>query len=286
MKDDLFSEQINRTRDTTLGETWHVLARHKWWVIGCSLLAVAGAVVTVFSVRPVWEAKGTVLIGQLFESGQSGMQLVEPVSRAVERMQLKTFRDEVLSQLKESIEEENPSARLYRNSLKATAVPDAELISIRVKGYSPDQARSFLQATVESLRYKHGQIAAPTVERLNAQLKDVVSETETVRDQLENLYQANKLKPGEREYVAKSLLIANMVVVRGKQLRELNEAKLLLTEQLDRLSARGTSLIEPVHISDEPVAPKKTLAVILVGFVGFFIGILVAFLLEAFPGKE
>lgn len=278
MRNNLFPEQINSSDDSTLLDVWRILVRYKFWVIGSVLFAMLGALALLPLVRPVWEAKAVVQVGRV---GQTP-QLVEPVAQAVERMQLGTFQDSVLSSLGDPTENGDSTAQLYRTSLKVSAVPYSDLISITVRGYSADQTAKLAEATVAQLKNKHQELALPAVKRLNEQLSDTEEAEARVRAELERLYEIRDatLKSGDKDFAIKGLMISGIVAARENQLRELQQRDMSLQEQLDPLRTFPTSLIEPINVTDQPVLPKKTPTVLLAGVAGLLAGILVAFFLN------
>jgi capsular polysaccharide biosynthesis protein len=263
--------------EISLIDLWQILIRHKWWVLGTPLLAVIAAGVAVFLMKPQWEAAAVVQVGAVGQAGPVGqaeqeVQLIEPVVAAMERMKHKAFEDAVLAEVP-----------LVRGSLTVKALPHTDMIQITVRGYSQRDAKRSAEATVSHLRKVHDKVAAPKIRRLKQRLAQVEFEIDRTKAEREMIFKMSGLKAKmiAEEGFMDNLTLANIMIERYSDLRELEHAKLFYTEQLDPMRTYPTSLIEDISVSEKPVSPKKARNILLVGILGLILGVIGAFLSDA-----
>lgn len=269
--------------EISLFELWQTLVRHKWWVLGIPLLAVIAAAVAVTLMKPQWEATAAIRIGAV---GQAG-QVIEPPAQVVARVNLKSFEDAVLASLGLS-GQKTPEAKLFRSSLKAKALPNTDLIEIKVHGYSRESAKRSTEATVDYLHRIHQGMAAPTVQRIKQLLAQVEREIAQTRVEREKALKIMDLKDKtitEARFMG-NIVLTNIMVQRDNELRGLEQAKTSYEEQLDPMRTYPTSYIEKISVSEGPVAPKKSLILVLAGMLGLFVGVMAAFLGNAFQARK
>ena len=263
--------------EISLIDLWQILIRHKGWVLGTPLLAVIAAVVAVFLMKPQWEAAAVVQVGAVGQAGPVGqaeqeVQLIEPVVAAMERMKHKAFEDAVLTEVP-----------LVRGSLTVKALPHTDMIQITVRGYSQRDAKRSAEATASHLRKVHDKVAAPKIRRLKQRLAQVEFEIDRTKAEREMIFKMSGLKAKmiAEEGFMDNLTLANIMIERYSDLRELEHAKLFYAEQLDPMRTYPTSLIEEISVSEKPVSPKKARNILLVGILGLILGVIGAFLSDA-----
>lgn len=259
----------------SLFDIWQTLARRKWWVLGIPLLAVTAAMVAVTSVKPQWEATAVIRIGAVGQVGQVG-QVIEPVERVVERMSFRSFGDAVLSDLGYP-SDDNPEARLYRGSLTVRALPNTDLVKIAVRGHSRQDAKRAADATVAHVRKTHDQLAASSVQRLRQLLAQSEREMAKTKAEIEKLnLLALKDRPIGQGGFMENVVLANIMVQRDEELRELARTRTLYEERLGPLHTYPTSLMERLSVTEDPVAPKRALVILMAGVLGLALGVVVA----------
>jgi len=260
--------------EISLFDLWQILVRRKWWVLGTPLLAVIAAAVAVTLMKPQWEATAAIQIGAV------GQAVIEPSARVVARVNLKSFEDAVLAALGISLDEKNPLARLYRDSLKIKALPNTDLIEIKVHGYSRESAKRSTEATIDYLHRIHQWMAAPTVQRMKqllAQAEREIAQTKAEREKALKILDLKNKAITEARFMG-NITLANIMIQRDNELRGLEQAKMVYEEQLDPMRTYPTSYIEKIWVSEDPVAPKKILIILMAGMLGLFLGGLAAFL--------
>lgn len=269
----------------SLPEFWSVLSHYKGWVLGLPVLAVAAALVLVFLVlKPEWEAVALVQIGQIGQLGR-GSALIEPVPRVVARVSSGGFQRAVLASIGTSNSENNQEAALYRRSIKVTAPANTiDLVQVKVRGYSPQQADRLIAATVAYLRKVHEKLAASSILRLKQQLAKLdaqIAEIQAERAGMLKKFDAKKIgTPAER--FMEGIVLDNIVVQLDATLRGLDRTRMAYDEQLSPERTYPTSLVENVYVSPKPVFPKKALTVTLAGVLALFVGVFMAFVINSF----
>lgn len=236
-------------------DLWHILAREWAWFLA-GLLAVLIAVFAFsHSARRQWEATAYIQIGQVPALPGTDPK-VEPLARVLERLQLVPFQNHVLANI--GIKEDAPEARLYRKSVKLDPLPYAgPLVKFSVRGWSPEQARQFAEATVAELQVVHQALLAKPLAMTQARLSDVDADlkaAEAQRDQLLQTAKPGASKDAQGDGVASMLLTAT-----DAQIRELRQTQGELSIRLARNYTYQTSLMWPVYVPQGPVFPNLTL---------------------------
>lgn len=249
------SEPIMQRDEVYVLDLWHILAREWAWFLA-GLLAVLIAVFAFsHSARRQWEATAYIQIGQVPALPGTDPK-VEPLARVLERLQLVPFQNHVLANI--GIKEDAPEARLYRKSVKLDPLPYAgPLVKFSVRGWSPEQARQFAEATVAELQVVHQALLAKPLAMTQARLSDVDADlkaAEAQRDQLLQTAKPGASKDAQGEGVASMLLTAT-----DAQIRELRQTQGELSIRLARNYTYQTSLMWPVYVPQGPVFPNLTL---------------------------
>lgn len=271
--------------ELTLAEVWQVLVANKKWVLGIPLLAFVAALIAVTVMKPEWEASAAIQVGAV--GTDQGKQLVEPVPRVIARMKLKAFEDAVLGGLKVPLSND-ATARQYRKTLKAKALPNTDLIEIKVRGRSPQEAQRLVEGTVAYLHDVHKAMAQPSIARMRQLLAQVDEELSRIKVERETaLHTAGVSKAVQTSSrFTENVLRDNILIQRDRDVRLLEQTKAGYKEQLDAMRTYPTSYIEKISISDKPVAPKKVLIIFVAAVVGLLAGVIAAFLVAALRSRR
>lgn len=264
--------------DLRLSDVWWTIATGRRWVIGVPLVTVLIALAYVTLSDPQWESSAVVQMGQVgqAEVGKA-TATVETPPRAIERMKTPTFQNDVLASIGISTADDNAKARLYRRSLRLRQPPGTDLIELRIRAYSLDEARHLAEATVEQLRKSHDKLALPSIDSLRKQLDDVIRQLERAQKERESL--VSQVAAGHevdaRNRFAESALLGQMITRRDEELRQLHERRLMLEERLGPAGTYPTSLIEDAYVGKRPVFPRPVLTVVLAAVGGLLAGIVI-----------
>ena len=267
--------------EISVRDLWRVLINQKKWVVGIPILCVLLAAVGVSMAKPKWEATAVIQIGQLGSSGVGQtIQLIEPAIRAIERMKMKSFEDTVLAKLQIPLDGGKSAAALFKSSLSLKALGTTDLIQVKIRANSPDQAESWAQAVVNRLKDVHEKLTQPTVDRLRKQQADLKKQMQLIEEERGNLLQTVS-KTSERSgdgRFSTNLLLSNLLLQKNAELRDFEMRHLAVDEQLTSIRAFPTSLVDRIYVPENPASPKKLLIVMLAAVLGLILGIIVAFM--------
>jgi LPS O-antigen subunit length determinant protein (WzzB/FepE family) len=241
-------------------DLWRILRREWRWFIGVLLVVLAAAVFYAQAAHPRWEAVAWVRPGQLgaFPAGEDPR--AEPFQRVIERMKTVEFQQAVLHDL--GVSPRSREGHLYRGSFDLDPSPYAGLLKFTVRGYSPQQAQRFAQATVDHLHQLHEGLLAEPLElaqarlrQAQAQLSDAVAE----RDRLRRLVAPARADATDGQ-ARRDLVLASLVLSGSNQeVRNLQQSVSDLKARLSASYSYETSLAWPVYVSDHSVYPNRVL---------------------------
>ena len=265
----------------SLRDLWRILISQRRWLLGLPFVCVLLAAVGVFIAKPKWEATAVIQIGQVGQSGVGqGSQLIELPLRAIERMKMKSFEDDVLTALKIPVEVDDPVAKLFRSTLSLKALGGTDLIQVKVRAVSRDQAQTWASAVVDRLREVHERLALPTIDRLRKQQSELKKQMQIIEEERKNLLtivSKSSETSGDSRFSA-NLLLSNLLLQKNAELRDFEMRRLAADEQLTSVRTYPTSLIDRIYVPEKPASPKKLLIVMLSAVLGLILGIIVAFM--------
>ena len=261
-----------------LSEIYRILMRRKYWVGSIALAIVLAALAYASLVSPLWQASAVVQMGQI-----GGTGVVESPARTVERMKQGTFENAVLTQLGIPLLENNPQATLFKSGFKIKTPPNTDVIQLELRAKSVEEARRQMEAVVATLQRAHARVAEPSINRLKSLSTQLAADTQKINKERERLLTAleEKSKSGAGDRFSGNVLIASILQAKDTELRALEERRFVVNDNLDPAKTYPTLPIEAIHVSEEPVFPKKTLIVLLSGLIGLIVGVMSAFIVEA-----
>lgn len=249
--------------------------RHRLALLGGALMGGTLGLAVAFVLPAQWEAVAQLRVAQL-----GGSAPVEQPLRVVERVTQKSFGDDALRRMGVSPDESNPKASLLRNSLKVK-VEKSDLVGVRVRGASPDEAARFMNAVIAELVSVHAKMAEPTLQRWRSETEEIDVELKRGDRELERLRGSLERRSGaQTASMFQAVLTSNILLSRETELRGFRERKRALQEQLSPERAFPTSTLGRIEVSTRPVFPKKPL--FAVG--GLVIGLLMGVLLSVVRG--
>jgi hypothetical protein len=265
--------------EISLRDVWSILWINKYLVLGVPLVAAAAAAVAVMLVKPQWEAVSVIQIGQVW---QAAMPLESP-NRTVERIKLQPFKIAVLSSLGIRPGDDDPLGGLYSKSLKVKVLPNTDLVELRLRANSRQDALRWADATVQHLQSVHQKLAEPMIARLMQQQSQMKRQVQLIQEEKERLLKNAEIRseigPGNR--FAENMLLSNFLLQKDAELRAFELQSLMLEEQLDPAKTYPTSLLDRVYVPEKRAYPKRTLTVVLAAVTGMFVAVVAAFLLNS-----
>jgi uncharacterized protein involved in exopolysaccharide biosynthesis len=261
--------------------------RRRTSVVLIAALVLAGTLVYCLLARPTYESSATIRLGHVGQLGVTGepvqRNLVEPVARTIERLQLRRFQDSCLEAAGAGTGESDPVARLYRKSFTARQLGTTDLIRLTVRAHTEDAARRLLQTTIDRLAQAHAELAAPSVQALHSMAAHVAAQLQEVQNdlaELRRLEQARgKLPPGTQ--FTEAAFIAGYVTSRLDAIARLQEQKIQLEEQLTEARTYPTSATDPVRVDPERTTPRTARNLLIAFPLGLLLGVFVALVRES-----
>jgi hypothetical protein len=277
--------------DMSLRDLRNVILAHKKLLVALPLLLTIGASFLVSVLPPEWQSTSVIQIGQVWQVALGQVWQValpiEPPARAIERMKLRPFQNDVLASLGLPTNEENRLVMQFTSSLAVRVLPNTDLLELRLRAYSREEARRWAEATVKHLQDAHQKLADPLIARLRQQLDEIKKQMQSLREQRDGLLKNADLRadigPGNR--FAENLLLSNFLLQKDAELRSFDFQRLALEEQLNPAKTYPTSLIEKVYVPEKQAYPKKVLTILIAAFAGFLIAVASAFLMNFFRGN-
>jgi capsular polysaccharide biosynthesis protein len=279
-------KEIEQAGEMGVADILNVIKRYKRSFIAIPVVAGLMAFVLVqFVMHPKWEATVVVQIGQVGQPGQVGQtgKVIEPTTNVVSRMKQVSFVDATLKEYF-TPSEAAELKKIFKSTLKASKVKDADLVELAVRGYSPEDAIRLAEASVNYLQKIHGEMMASSLARLNGQLREVTANVQTIK--AESAYLKRKLDGSHSWDSYNATLSATILQSKANEMRGLVEKQLILEEQLSPAITFNTHSIESVSISEDPVSPNKLLIIAVAVLLGVFSAALFAFIHNAAVKKQ
>ncbi|MFM0335507.1 GumC domain-containing protein [Paraburkholderia fungorum] len=217
-----------------------------------------------------WESTAVVRIGQLFNGNSA--TLVETPANVVARFDTRGFQDGVLKHLGLDPDARDDShVNLLRKSARAKVV-SSDLIEVDVNGFSPDEAQRDLHALIDQLAQTHQAMMAPSLNRLNADLKEVsqlLTEAEVRSTRLAS--EADRQSQGKSNGApsGEGLMLTELINANTQEVTAIRVRKNEILERLDPQRSFVTRPLEAIVVSDAPVSPRRA----LMAFVGLLLGV-------------
>ncbi len=281
--------------EISLFDLWEKL-RDGWrYVVGGTVLGLAGAGVALVMLPPKYEAVAVVQVGQVGQvgvPGQPGQAVnvpVEPATQAVERMKTPAFQLKVAEASGnqawvEDLMRSTAATTKYISLqiVKATATPgSAPLIELKANAATPELATKIADASIKELAKRESELAKPMIDKM----------------QLDLAIARERLVSAERELEAINKLVVNAGVKddRFTQLSLMTDLRVQKESEVFRqrqaINALETALgvpytqpaeaLEGVFVTDKPVSPKKGLLLALGLIGGLLSGVVSVFFINA-----
>ena len=275
--------------EISLFDLWEKLKDGWRYVVGGTVLGLAGAGAALMNLPPKYEAVAVVQVGQVGQVGQVKVtgQPVEPPVQAVERMKTPAFQRRVaevlgdqkwLDEVAHSGATKDISLQVIKATVGAEQVP---LIEMRVNGGSPAQSQKKAEAAIAQLIKIHGELAKPALNRMRSDLaltREKLAAAERDLDSLNKLVAAAGIKDDRFTQLA---LMTSLRIQKESETFSQRQMIMALETALEAPATQPAKAIEEVFISDKPVSPKKTLLLALGLIGGLLAGVVAVFFVDA-----
>ncbi|WP_051938698.1 Wzz/FepE/Etk N-terminal domain-containing protein [Luteibacter sp. 9135] len=248
--------------DIYLIDLWRLLCRRWRWVLGTLVLVLGLTFAYTRVARSQWEASGWIQIGQIAPTPSGQDPKIETLLRTIERLQTRAFQDAVTTGAGLAVT--SPEASLYRASLKFDPEPYANLIRIKVRGYSARQAGDLAYATANALAAVHRQIGELPLRMAHQHLDDIRKDLRIALDDRDRL---------TREAAAGGTsggMAAIALSRKDDDIRGLQQAESDMVARLIPNYTFDTSMPWPVYVPADKVSPHP----LMIWAIGLVIGLL------------
>ncbi|HEY4294051.1 Wzz/FepE/Etk N-terminal domain-containing protein [Luteibacter sp.] len=232
-------------------DMWRIVVREWRWFISVGFVVLAATFAYLHHARNQWEATAWIQIGQVGTTPVGQDPHVEAFSRTVERLETAAFQDEVLKSV--GVPVDAAEGRLYRHSMKIEQLAYANLIKLRVRGYSAEDAKELATATATVLHAVHARIAAAPVALAKGRMEELeatLKETRANRDRL----MAEASGDGQAAGLAGVALATS-----NDDLRALEQSRSELAGRQLANYTYETSMAWPVYVPKERAFPNTFL---------------------------
>lgn len=234
-------------KEIDLREYWELIWRRRWLVLVFTFLAALIAFVVNFIQDPVYEAKTTVL----FESQGGVNQLLESAGVLVPRQGIQTQAKlvesrAVIERAAANLGMDKNGADTVRGSISVSVIRGTDLIEIKARANSPEEAKKRADATAQAF-VDYG---------VEEQARAVEQEIRYMEGQLEKL----------RREVADPEIYSRLAAIR---------TELELTRAVR--GANTLRIVDKADLPTTPVGPRTQLNTLLGLLTGLMLGTMVAF---------
>lgn len=248
-----------------------LLLRWWWLVVAATLLAGAAAYAASISSTPIYQASTTLLINQApANSGQpdfNSLRASESLARTyVTLLEKRPVLDAVIAELALPM-----SASQLAGSLKASVVPETQLIVLTAEDTDPQRAAAIANAVVQvfSKQNRELQVSGYTASKqsLEQELESKLREINAAQAKLDTLASKN-----DAESTAQRLRLQALITDYTKSYA----AALNLYENIRLAEMRATDnlyIVESAAAPERPARPRTQLNVLVAAFLGAVLAI-------------
>ncbi len=276
--------------EISLYDLWERL-QQGWRSIAAGVtIGIAGAVAGIVLLPPKYEAVAVVQVGQVGQVGQvrvSG-QPVEPPVQAVERMNAPAFQRRVAQTLGDqdwlrALDQSSTgvSNALALKIIKSTATAEVPLIELRTGAESPEAAKRKAETVVAELVKVHSELAQPALTRMRADLKVNREKLASAERDLATLTQLVAAAGVKDERFTQLALMTSLRIQKESETFGQRQMITALETALESPATQSARAIEAIFVPETPASPKKTLLLALGTLGGLMVGVLWAFLANA-----
>lgn len=207
---------------------------------------------------------------------------VESPQQAMERLKLSSFYTDdlvTLCQTKTSwLSFSSDLRQKLSDDIKVKLVKGNTLVEVAYRAKSQAIAESCVKGVVAQMTTTQEKLAKPLIDALKEQIqltKTQLEDSERFQKLLES--RAMNMDPSEAKF-SQTMLMLNAALSKREEINKLRKVYTELSLQLAEPLTQGTTLLEPVTSSEDPVFPQKGLTLFAGLVLGLFSGVMVLFL--------
>jgi capsular polysaccharide biosynthesis protein len=284
-------KEENRSGEVSFFDLFNVLRRYRLLLLGMpAISAVLAFCLVSLVLHPTWEASAVLEVGhvgvveqQVTQVTQVTQVLVEPIPNVVTRMMLPSFAKGAINYAGTKPDELKTMQGFY-GTLKVNQVKGVELIEIKLRGPSAEMANNLIQGAIINLQKVHSEMMAVSIEKNQKQLQMLTEDIHKASAEVALLRQRLLANHNWNDYDA--TLVATILKDKSSELRDMNQRKFALEEQMSPSRTYTTRVVDEVYISEGAVSPKKQLIIGLAILLGLLGAMVITFVHNAFISKS
>jgi len=284
--------------EISLFDLWEKLKDGWRYVLGGTMLGLAGAGAALMVLPPKYEAVVVVQVGQTGQVGQVAQvglvgQVttlpVEPTQLSVERMKTPTFQmavakgagiDDWIDALRRSATAGSDylSLQVSKATVGQNAAP---LMELRAKADSIENARKIAEVAIQELGKRQAEIAKPSIDRMQADLAIAKEKRQRAEEDLGSLSKLVAAAGIKDDRFTQLSLMNSLRLQKESELFFQRQLVAALEGALGPPATQPAKAIEPVFVSEKPISPKKALLLVLGLVGGLLAGVVAVFFVDA-----
>lgn len=235
-------------------------------IIAGAILGSIIAVAVAMSQPTIWPAMALGKIGQVGGSGA----LTDPAA-VLARTQFPSFTQDALRAAGMPTDVlTDARAKLARKTLNTQVQKGPSLFQMQVDGYSPEDAKKFLEGALIVLQREHQVLLDVAVEEKKkrlASLDESIAGNQKEHQAILNSIEASAIKSGQQlpDPVMVSYLLRANEIERARFV----EQQTVLKDQLQEAKTFNTRLEAPIYVAETPQSASKLVAAFVGALLGF-----------------
>lgn len=260
-----------------------ILLFHEGWrrtsVLG--LVGLMGAICVIYVLPKKYESALLVQVGQVGQVGQGGQGgqggiPVEAPQHAIERMQTHSFQVDAAeaSGYLPWIDAAKNTADSINDYCSFQMAKNTNLIEIKCKADTLDDAKKITNALVATLAKRHSYLASASIQKLNYELKSAEDKLVFAEKDVKNLLGVLSSSQLKDDRFSQFALLTSVKESKEQELFSLRQTVAMIKLALAEPATQPAKAIETIGASNKPVSPKSWLILGYGLFVGLIFGIL------------
>lgn len=265
--------------EISLVDLWEKLKDGWRFVLGGTVLGLAGAGVALMVLPPKYEAEAVVQVAQVGSVGQ-----VEAPAVSIERMKTATFQMAVAERSgnqrwSDDLRTSTAATGKYLMAQLLKAAPN--LIEVKSFGYSAENAKNIAEAAILGLATRQAEIARPMIDKLRLDLSIAKEKLASAEKELEGIKKMLVNVGVKDDRFTQLSLLTTLRVQKEAEVFGQRQTIMALETALMPPATQPAKAIEAVFVVDKPVSPKKGLLLSLGLVGGLLAGVVAVFFVDA-----
>ncbi|HWW08130.1 Wzz/FepE/Etk N-terminal domain-containing protein [Collimonas sp.] len=265
-----------------LSAIWGSVKRH-WIVLAtCVIVCILVATALWSILPPKWRASATLQIGQLPTTSTA---LIETTGQVAEHLKQRQLQDQALESVGLPLNEDSDRrTNLFRKSLKAIPGKSTDFVDVNVAGFSQEEAKSSLNATLQALIRAHESLAAPMIKNLNERIEantHQMTQATVEKARLEASLKNAAASPNGAKFEP-SIVVINLLTKQDQLIRDLKTEHAGLADLDTKIKAFPTKVADAIFVPEQSFFPN--LVLFLLG--GLIIGTIAGIALALFRDRN